>query len=84
MIEIKHTRTSVPVMDVVMKNRALVLLLASALVLSNLFWLAAYRKLDQDYMQEEGLHDQADALLRLAESRAATFDRTLVPCEAKP
>jgi hypothetical protein len=40
------------------------LLLAALLALSNLLWLAAYRSLDQAYMQESGLRDWAESLLR--------------------
>jgi hypothetical protein len=43
------------------------LLLAALLALSNLLWWAAYRSLDRAYMQEEGLRDEADSLLRMRE-----------------
>jgi len=45
-------------------NRTPLILLVSALVLSNLIWIAQYRALDASYMQEQGLRDEADTLLR--------------------
>ena len=45
-------------------NRTPLILLVSALVLSNLIWIAQYRSLDLKYMQEMGLRSQADAMLR--------------------
>jgi hypothetical protein len=45
-------------------KHTLLILLVSLLVLSNLLWVAQYHALDQAYMQEEGLRDEAVTLLR--------------------
>jgi cell division inhibitor SulA len=47
-----------------MTTHTRILLLAALLALSNLLWWAAYRSLDQAYMQESGLRDEADHQLR--------------------
>jgi hypothetical protein len=48
-----------------MTTHTRILLLAALLALSNLLWLAAYRSLDQAYMQESGLRDESDSLLKV-------------------
>jgi hypothetical protein len=51
-----------------MNRPTVTLLLVAALLLSNLLWAARYRALDAAYAQEEGLRDEADALLRVAQA----------------
>lgn len=40
------------------------LILLGGIALSNLCWYGAYRANDRAYMQEEGLRDEADSILR--------------------
>jgi hypothetical protein len=51
------------------------LLLAALLGLSNLLWWAAYRSLDRAYMQEEGLRDESDAVLRETKADCRWYER---------
>jgi hypothetical protein len=66
-------------------NHTRVLLLTALLALSNLGWWAAYRSLDQAYIQESGLRDEADALLRKLQSQpppsSETAVTTIIPSE---
>ena len=41
--------------------------LLALLVVTNLGWVAVYHRLDRNYMQEMGLRDQADEIIRQAE-----------------
>jgi hypothetical protein len=54
------------------------------LALSNLLWWAAYRSLDQAYMQEEGLRDESDAVLRTTQADCRWYERYAAKAPPQP